>query len=283
MADDFNFDDDFLEGDDDFRFDEQSDEAEIDDEGFGSLDDFGEELEEDFLEEDGGGPSGGGGGTSRTFIMVAAAMFVVFLVGLVLLILLIARPQGPTPTQYTATKIVELNATTEAQLNATQTQQVIDATQNAVIAMTATRQAQLDATATAEANATATAEANIQATNMALSLTPALVVTTPAPEITVTPGAVEASPTVEVIGVSQVQQTATALFLTLQPVGTATPGGAIGGPVAQPTALTSLPNGGIFDDVTGGMSITAFFLMAFGLVGVIVFSRKARDVNNRKR
>ncbi len=94
---------------------------------------------------------------------------------------------------------------------------------------------------------------------------------------------VEPTPTQEEITVNVVQQTATALALTLQPIATSTPGPTgIGGP-ATPTPFTALPETGLFDDMTSTQGLGAMFLMAFGLVGVIVFSRKAREANRRNR
>ncbi|RMG88053.1 MAG: hypothetical protein D6712_04410 [Chloroflexi bacterium] len=283
MADDFNF-------DDDETFDFGGEFDEFDDEGIDFGDDelagFGDEdLGDDFLAEDDDFGESESSGPSRTFILIAAMMFIVFLVGVVLLIVVISRPTGPTPTQLTATSIVMTNEAVEIALRQTDD---ANATQ-AVLNVTATSEAATQiANATATTNAliaaqTSTADALFAAQTATAQVTPTAVPTTPSAEGTEEPTDEGPTPTASntppPFGAEAVQQTATALALTLQPVGTATPGGA-GGAVLTPTVPSgqgggsdTLPDTGLFDD---GLSITAVALMALGLLGVIFFSRKAR-------
>lgn len=62
------------------------------------------------------------GGTSRAFIVIAILMMLTFIGGLVLAVVLITQPQGPTPDAITATFVSEFNSTQIAFLAATQTQ-----------------------------------------------------------------------------------------------------------------------------------------------------------------
>ncbi len=280
MADDFDFDDfgdDFLDDDadadsdsDDFQFDDMQDE--VDD--FDDLEGFGGEMEDDFLEDD-EEEAGERTGPSRTFILAVVAMIAVFVIGLGLIVVLILNPPetGPTDRDMTVAAIETANAEIEIAL------------------------AQTDAanTAVAEANAAAT-ETALAATDTPTptsTFTPTEETEEPTevtsePTNTTEPG--EPTPTVEVdtptpgvIDSDAVAGTATALALILQPVDTATlslgEGGATITPGARPT---SLMDSGIFDNATGGISLGVFFLMAFGLVGVIAVSRRTRTTNKRK-
>lgn len=102
--------------------------------------------------------------------------------------------------------------------------------------------------------------------------------------LALTPGTqIAVEPTVTtgggVTSVEAVQQTATALFLAFQASPTAEVGTPIGGGVgARPTAL---PDTGLLDDVVSGgtQGLGAFFLVAFGLIGVIFVSRRLRAAN----
>ncbi len=276
MADDFDFDDfgdDFLddddEGGDDYQFDEMQDEVGDD---FDDLEGFGGEMEDDFLEDD-EEEAGERTGPSRTFILAVVAMIAVFVIGLGLIVALILKPPDvPTPRDNTATAIVAANMTIERQLAETDT------------ANTAVAEAALNATETAMA-ATDTPSPTSTFTPTEETEEP----TEETPEPT-TPG--EDTPTIEVdaptpgvIDSDAVAGTATALALILQPVGTSTlaPGVTpdIGGqtPMARPT---SLMDSGLFDNATGGISLGAIFLMAFGLVGVIAVSRRTRTKNKPK-
>jgi hypothetical protein len=62
------------------------------------------------------------GGTSRAFVILAILMMLTFIGGLVLAVILITQPQGPSPEAITATYVSEFNATQIAFLQATQTQ-----------------------------------------------------------------------------------------------------------------------------------------------------------------
>ena len=317
--DDFNFDDDLF-GDDDDLFGDDSDFDSGDDFGgddfSDSFDDFDDDAgdfdsgidmaEEDitFIDEDEGRDEGGG--TSRAFIILAGLMILVFLIGLGLLLFLLLGPQDATPTQLTATRIVELNMTTEKQIQETQTQSVLDGTSTAV-AGTAIAE---DMTNTAIANfadQTATQEAfREQETATAIAFNE---------QLTQTAEAISASQTADVVQQTSAALTATALvstpdapvdtpvavtptddggtdpLLAAQMTATAladifnqTPGGPptvpVGGQQTQVPVTTGgttgeLPDTGVFDDLASG-NAGVFFLMAFGLIGAIVVSRGVR-------
>lgn len=94
-----------------------------------------------------------------------------------------------------------------------------------------------------------------------------------------TPGetAIAVEPTSDIADADAVRLTATALaniFITPSPEVIGTPGG--GQVITRPTQL---PDTGLLDDVIAGGSggFGALLLIAFGLVGVIVFSRRMRD------
>jgi hypothetical protein len=95
--------------------------------------------------------------------------------------------------------------------------------------------------------------------------------------------AAAASPTQQEVSLEGVQLTATALAqLLLGAGGGPTPTGEVltTPGTARPTAL---PDTGLFDDITAGStsSVSLLALMALGLVGVIVVSRRMRAANNR--
>ena len=280
MADDFDFDDfgddDFLDDDtdsDDFQFDDVQDEVGDD---FDDLEGFGGEMEDDFLEGD-EEEVGERTGPSRTFIFAVVAMIAVFVVGLGLIVALILNPPdtGPSPRDLSATAIVATNNAIEVAL--AQTDDAHTAVAEAFAAATETALAATD-TPTPTNTPTPTLETEEPTEE------------TSEPTISVAPG--EDTPTMEadtptpgVIDSEAVAGTATALALILQPVGTSTlapgvtPG--IGGATVTARA-TSLMDSGIFDNATGGISLGVFFLMAFGLVGVIAVSRRTRTTNKRK-
>lgn len=89
-------------------------------------------------------------------------------------------------------------------------------------------------------------------------------------------------PTQESIDANAVALTATSLALTLAPQPTVEAGTPTPSFVAMPTAL---PDTGLFDNVAAGGrdGIGMIALAAFGLVGVIVISRRIRSSNNRKK
>lgn len=264
--DDFNFDDDLGANQDDFddlspSFDEEPGE---------DLPDLGdEELPEEQQRQ----------GPSRTFIILAAIMIILFVIGLVAVIFLATRPQGPTDFDLTATAIVEANATTFA--NAT-------LTQDAVIAFAATGTADALATDTPTPRPTFTptftptteptldpteAAAAANATGTQVALEAAQTAAAEQTNIALTP---------QQVGVEAVAQTATALAALFgqQPTEVADlgqGGGEIPTQEGQPRP-TALPDTGLLDDIVGGgsNSIGLLVLLGFGLVGVIMISRRLR-------
>lgn len=274
--------------DDDFNFDDFGDEA--DDNG-GTFD-FGDEPEDIGLDDEQGfnfeedmplieEEGEEGGGPNRTFIIIAALMIGLFVIGLIVVLVLVSRPQAPTPTQLTATFIVQQNATVEAQLVLTQTAAVIIAQQLTETAAVPPTDTPLPTdtpfptpTDTPTLDPTELAAQAFQ-TQMALELTQTA-------EFLLTP------PTQEALGPSDVALTATALAILLAPP---TPGQIVGevtptpeGFVPTPGAVvpTALPQTGFFDDLAaGGSNMGAFALMALGLLAVIVVSRRLRATDDK--
>ncbi len=296
-GDDFVFDDEFGDdstdiSDDDFPLGTDSDEPD-----FG-----GEEAQE-------------GGGPNRVFIFAAIALVGIVVLGLVLILALSNR--GPDQVALSITETVSFIETNNAEvaLLSTQTelanieqQTAAPLTETALsIQLTsdavATQQAQ---TATAEFEAQETASAQTQSAQETLDAQQDALIQQQTADAQGTvdaratsdagtaiaggsTGGPEASPTQDQIvppefNSTSVALTATALFQTLQPP---TPGGGVA-QIATPTPdqfgviPTQLPEGGLFDDFvqgSGGMGVIA--LMAFGLVGVIIVSRRLRVVNER--
>lgn len=280
--DDFDFDDDLDSGtaNEDFDFGEE-DAFSFEDDEFN----FGDDEEIVFEEqEERQGPS-------RTFIIIAAAMIGLFVIALVVL-LLFALPSGPTEIELTSTAIAIQNATTIALGNETATQAVI-------IAQVQTEDANLTATALAQPTDTPTptptdtptlpptpdetegaAIAFMTQTQAAIDLAATSAAETAAAEEQAPVG----PPTIEI---NAVAQTATALAMILQPtvngqgggvVATPTIEGALPGPGPLPTAL---PDTGLFDDLAAGnpAGVGGLMLAVFGLLGVIVISRRLRAAN----
>lgn len=291
--DDFNFDDDFDFGDDfgddaggdDLEYDQFSDDVDLDVDNFDFGDDEGDELE--FIEQEGGG----GGGPSRTFLLIAGLLIIILLAGVVLLILALTN-QGDSDLDITRTAIAQQNETTEALIFATQTQSAINAglTQTATLftatpspTPSPTETNTPDLTATQEIlNATGTAEAQVEQTSVALT---ALALTALPGETEVTDVPVEETEEATPGGISAVQaaqMTATALAnlfnqtptVAVTSVGTTTTTTTTGGTTSE------MPDTGLFDEV-GADNAGIFFLMAFGLVGVIIGSRRLRKRKRR--
>ncbi|MCA9904487.1 MAG: hypothetical protein KC547_11570 [Anaerolineae bacterium] len=259
-------------------------------------------------------------GGNRTFVILAAVMIILFLIGLAA-VLFLALNQGPSGPQLTATYVVQLNQTTEALAAQTATQAVIFAnateTQIAVDAFASqTAQARFDAqTATAAAatptpSPTATLDATLLAATQFVEATQTAIVsaaqaadatgtaialqTSTAAAVTEEPtvAPTEVAPTVAP-GLNSIEQTGTALAVTFQAltqqavVLTATSEvvpTAEGGfqPIPRPTAL---PDTGLFDDITGGGrdGLGLLALAVFGLVGVIVVSRRMRSRSDKSQ
>lgn len=300
-ADDLNFDEDLLTGD--------------------------ELTFEDEVTQDRRGPS-------RAFVILAVLIIILFLVGLGGIIFFLTRSTGPTPTQLTATRIVELNSTQVAFLAATQTQSfdneqatatgvVLGVTATAEFFIAETEQAELAQTQAAvelaqtelavptetpepsitptldDAGATAAADLTLQALPPVAQIT-AQFETQVAQELALTSVAATATaeanpPTATGVGgpgfgeVDDVLLTITALAQTLNPAtpiaATQDPNTGLGGtPFLVPTAIgggtgggpTTLPDTGLFDDITGVGDLGALALIVLGLVGVIIGARRLR-------
>ncbi len=283
--DDFNFDDDFdfgdagkdaksgssqaKKGDDDFSFDDDSPDINLDDDSpgeFGFEDQDMPELEED--------EPAGERRSNRTFVILAAAMIVLFLIGLGVVLFLALQPTGPTPIQQTATAIVLTNNAVALLIDQT-------STANAVLALTQTATA-LTPLPTATAIPTETATPTILPTvDLTLEAQTAIAIQAQR-DAEATQTALAVIPPTAEINADSVALTATALASLLAPVNGGQGGGiasptseAIGGPVtAIPTAL---PDTGFFDELgTGSSNLGLLALLALGLVGVIAVSRTAR-------
>jgi hypothetical protein len=313
-GDDFGGDD--FSGDD-FDFGDDSDDFNIDDDNFGSDidsalggddDDFGGD-DDDFTTAE-----SAGGGSNRNFMFAVAAMLLVFLVGIGLIIWLSTR-EDPETIAFEATRdaIFTQNAIAETQIAESATAGIVNATETQSAIETATAQFTPPSetptpTLTPTEDLTATAlegtsqQIAIQQTQDALiaidltnteisfqqTLNPNFITATLEPEVT--------APSLEAtISISSVQQTATALAILfstpptqagVQPTdivaGDGTPvviggGTSSGGQGGGDEDV--LPDTGLFDEVFQG-NPTFIFLAAFGLLGVIVFSRTVRG---RKR
>jgi hypothetical protein len=287
---DFNFDDDdFNNFDDDFDFPADDFPAAPDD-------DFDSDLPSN-LDSDTGES---GGGPNRTFVIIAALLVLLFVLGLGAVIFLFVQNQGPSPIQLTSTAIANINSTTIAQGNLT-------ATQNAILALTQTQQAMstdtpsptatntppptFTPTPTQDATLVAFAQFQTQTaeflTQQALDLTATALgaesagITQTALALTQNANATLTAQAGPAIDTTSVALTATALAGIFNGAGggdatpTAEGAGGTGG-VARPTAL---PDTGLFDDIAAGNSgsFGLIALAAFGLVGVIIVSRRLRS------
>lgn len=284
--DDFSFDDfedDAETGGDDFSYDDDSfDEGDFDNEDLFD-DDEGDDL--GFIEE--GRSGGGGGGPSRAFLLIAGLLIIVLLAGVVLLFLAI-NGQGDQSINITRTFIANVNATTEHQILETQTQSAINAqlTQTAAAASptpsptsTPSPTPTDDLTATfAVLNATGTAQVEQTQVAADMTLTALGNIEEVTEEATVAPTITGVSP------VLAAQMTATAIAALFQqtPISDVTQVATTGGTTGTVTTSGEMPDTGLFDDL-GADKAGVFFLMAFGLVGVIVGSRRVRAINKRKR
>jgi hypothetical protein len=212
-------------------------------------------------------------------------MIALFVIALIVLVVITIGGQGPTPIEQTATAIFFINSTTVAQGLET-------------------------ATASFELGLTQTVQANLTATELARPTetptpSPSPTVVTPTPDLTQMAAFTFATQTQSAINLAQTQAalptdtpsgpptievnavalTATALAgLLQQPTldqggGQAATPTAEGGPVGPlPTAL---PDTGLFDDLAAGGagSLGGLVLAVFGLLGVIVISRRLRAAN----
>lgn len=279
--DDFSFDDDdFSQFDDDLDFPE-------DDFPSAPDADFDSDLPSDFDTGDSGGR-----GPNRTFVILAAVLVIIFVLGLGAVVFLFIQGQGPTPTELTATAIVATNNAVQILANQT-------ATQSSILGMTQTAEA-LRPTNTPTATATPQ---------------PPTFTPTPTVDLTLSAFAAFQTQTVEALTLQAQSLTQTAIALTANVTSTPTPsptqpGGAIdttsvaltatyladlfnqGGGFASPTVeggtggqviSTALPDTGLFDDVAAGNSnsMGLIALAAFGLVGVIVISRRLRATSTK--
>ncbi|NWG15806.1 MAG: hypothetical protein HXY41_04155 [Chloroflexi bacterium] len=263
--DDFSFDDEVDNNGEPFDFGDEPEDIGLDEQGF----DFEEDMP--IIEEEGEE----GGGPNRTFVIIAALMIGLFVIGLIVVLVLVSRPQAPTPTQLTATFIVQQNATVEAQLILTQTAAVI-------IAQQLTQTAAVPPTDTPLPTDTPIPSPTDTPTLDPTELAAQALQTQTALELTQTAEFLLTPPTQEALGPSDVALTATALAILLAPP---TPGQGGGEATPTPEGLvptagvppTALPQTGFFDDLgAGGANMGAFALMALGLLAVIVVSRRLR-------
>jgi len=287
LGDDLDFDDDLGLGDDDISFDD------------------------DFTRGD-----GGGGGPSRTFVIIAVVLIVLLLLGFGLIALIVLNGRGPSDNQKTATSVVMTNRAVELEIAASETQNKVN------LDLTMTREALTDTPSptftpsetpppTEDTSATEAffqtqtleaADALATQTSVALTMTRDALLNPTEPIIQVTPialttgteiagGATATMPGVNTpVQLSEVQMTATALagfFVTSTQV--IEPTATEGGPTAIPGEVvptpgggeTALPDTGLFDDVFGGNPAT-ILLAAFGLLGVIMVSRRVRSINRKR-
>lgn len=292
--DEFNFDDDDFKFEDEparstgeFQFDDEPDDVRIGaDDSPGT---FG--FEDEDMPDLAGDEPQERQGASRTFIFLAAAMILLFLLGLAAVLFLVLRNQGPTPIELTSTSIALTNAQVEILANQTQTQV-------AEIAFANTQTA-LAPTATPSPSPTNTIVPTSTPTPAPPTLDPTAafanaLLTQSALDATQTAQALLVTPTVAQPSVSDVALTATQLAILLGSGGgiaTLPPGTqvALGGPTptpegfgaARPTAVPSeLPDTGFFDDLLAG-NPGLLALLVVGLLGVIILSRVMRSANNR--
>ncbi|MBZ0288950.1 MAG: hypothetical protein K8I30_15135 [Anaerolineae bacterium] len=284
-------DDDFNFGDDDNSFD-FGDEGGSDAGGF----DFGDEPSDIGLDDDDAGfgfededmpdiddeeeAGGGGGGVSRTFIIIAAVMIILFLLGLGAVIIIGLGGQPKSDFELTSDAIIAMNATTAANALLTETAKAIDAGTQTAIALTPTVTPTLAPTDTPNIptiTPTPTLDetqsaANAQLTQQAADLTATAI-------FLLTPQATE----IPQLGPNEVALTATELARILAPDNQPTTiAGAPTQEILTPGAPlpTQLPETGFFDDLaTGNANVGMIALMALGLVGVIVVSRRVRTAN----
>lgn len=301
-------------GGSDFSFEEDTT-------SFDDFDEFGDfdEIEDDFSADDLAKQEEESTGPSRTFIFLALLMVLMFIAGLVVVVILATRPQGPTPIQLTGTQIALENNQTLVAFGATNTAKALDVTQtfeavgtqsvqtataNAIATSDAGTLQAMSATETAQAltqealflSQTQTAE--FELTQLALSPTfdfnaenaniLAATQTAQAQNINATLTAIAGTnlpqPNPDI---GDVALTATAIANALrnqptQEVGTPI-GGGIGTP--RPTAIPTpdMPDSGLFDDLSGTSNMALIALMAFGLIGIIFGARVLRETNSRKR
>jgi len=284
--DDFNFDDDDFKFDDqpngdNFTFDDDAPDIDLDDgkdTGFGFE---GEDMPE--LNEEGAAPAR----TNRTFVYIAALMIVLFLLGLGAVLFLATRPTGPTSGQLTATAIVATNQAVEVFLNQTATAAVEIAQIQTLTASAPTPTPTITPSPTPSPTETPTlpppTDATVEAANALL--------TQVGIDATETAKAANAVPTVAPVDQNAVAATGTALAILLGQnnatlsdadlTATAAVGQGGGAIPTQEVGIvpTALPNTGFFDDVGNGSNIGLIALLALGLVGVIGVSRVVRAAN----
>ncbi len=295
--DDNLFDDDDLFGDDDDLFGDEGDDFGFEDD-FGDVDlgegdfadlDAGDDLDPEFDNFDEGGAQGdGGGGLSRTFIIIAAALVGLFVIGLVGLLLFALQGGAPNELEMTATAIVLTNAAVADALAETETAAFNIGGTETAIAMTPTEVPPSPTNTRPPTNTPVPASPTpspVDPTDMAatqfvlgqtatesfLQTQAALPTDTPAG-----PDPVEAQNTA-------IALTATALADVFNGLTQTAQAGGGGGQLPQATdppglaTPTALPEAGLFDEfVGGGNSLTFIALAAFGLLGVIFFSRRMR-------
>jgi hypothetical protein len=304
MSDDFDdlFGDDFDDFEDEEIGDDLGDEEDVE---FGFEDDEFEDLGDDLdfddtsdfeFEED-----AGEGGPNRTFVYLAGAMIVLFIIGLIAVVILAARPnegdqrQEETRVAFNATAgaIEATNHAIETALKLTETAGPMIATQEAFDAQATQTAEVLGLTATADAflAETATAEAALSQTVAALTMTAqgdqlGDLQTQQAQSLTETAiaGATEGPPpTSDPISGNAVALTATAIAQQLRSTPTREEDAVIGtgGAATPPPFVPSgeLPDTGLFDDLAGGEGLGVIALLSLGLISLIFGARRLRAMN----
>ncbi|MCU0495732.1 MAG: hypothetical protein MUF87_00110 [Anaerolineae bacterium] len=288
---DFDFDDDpFADNDKNNNFNSFDDLDNDANTGFDSLDDdFGDDLGADPAQEN--------QGSSRRFVLLALLLGVIFVVLILVGLFLLARPQPESPDSPTRTAIANQNATLLAIItltNAAQTEQFfLDQTQAALPTETPTPSPSPSPTETPTIAATETPSLNetaVEETSQAVLFQQTRDALTQAalPAETQDPGTGGPLQPAQTISISDVQQTATALALILNPP---TPSGqqtdqqiplpgntgtAVGFSTPRPRTDPTLPDTGLFDGFGSGDGFGTIALMAVGLVGLIVMARTIR-------
>ncbi|MEO8608562.1 MAG: hypothetical protein ABI690_11800 [Chloroflexota bacterium] len=268
----FDFGDEASGDDSSFDFGDEPSDIGLDDgdKGFGFEDEDMPDIDED--EEAGGG----GGGVSRTFIIIAGVMILLFILGLGAVVLISAGGGPPTEFDNQKATIVAANATTAANALLTETAKAIDAGTQTAIALTPQATETLPPTETPNIptiTPTPTLDATQEFANALL--------TQQASELTQTAEFLLTPQATNTMGFTQgdVELTATALAILLAPGNQPTlVAGVPTQEITNPGVLpTQLPQTGFFDDLAAGnANVGLIALMALGLVGVIVVSRRVR-------
>jgi len=253
---------------------------------------------------------------NRTFVLLAVVMVILFVIGLLAVLFLATRNNGPSEPEMTAFAVETFNAQQVVYLGQTQTAAVEFGMTGTFIAQNPSETPTPTITIPPTVTPTPTIDSTVQAATQSVEMTmTALAITqtvgamsqsqqeTLIAAFTQTAAAFQtANPVTPTVGapatlsLDNVNATATALVgffqtATAEALGLGQGGGENGTPGAgaSPTsesfgpAPTAMPNTGIFDDIAtgsgGGVGVLA--LAAFGLVGVIFVSRRLRSHNDK--